>query len=139
MFSHFRNGEHARWCLCEYHSVSHSRLGTEPAKYGLGAYFVNWAQWRQPPYGPHTPSALEPLAADVDRVFYAFAYFDENTFEIKAVEDKDVEFYHGMHALKARNANLQVVLSIGGYVLNACLQLEAGFLNCSSFTQFAVA
>lgn len=55
------------------------------------------------------------VAGALDKIFYAFAYFNADTFELETVEGKDVEYYGQMMALKSQNAKLQIILSVGGW------------------------
>jgi chitinase len=101
----------------------------------LGAYFVNWAQYRASPY-TYTASNLQPIIKRIDQIYYGFIYFcppagtnpmpywavppygnctDSNEYQLLSVEPKDATFLPQIVAFKSQNPNLKVLLSIGGW------------------------
>eukprot|EP01065_Artemidia_motanka_P008473 TRINITY_DN14277_c0_g1_i1.p1 TRINITY_DN14277_c0_g1~~TRINITY_DN14277_c0_g1_i1.p1 ORF type:complete len:457 (+),score=184.19 TRINITY_DN14277_c0_g1_i1:75-1445(+) len=79
----------------------------------FGAYFANWAQYHQAPYGPYTPTQLQGLLDKVDVLNYAFAKFDPSSFEVQQVEVKDQQFYEQIVSMKP--PGMKFVLSVGGW------------------------
>ena len=95
-------------------------------------YFVNWAQYRLPPY-TFTPANLAGIISDIDIIYYGFAFFcpDSNMvqpywvtelnlcqgkqpFDIISTEDKDPQYYQQINQMKTNN-NFKFILSIGGW------------------------
>jgi chitinase len=103
--------------------------------YTFGSYFVNWAQYRASPY-TYVATNLQPIIKRIDQIYYGFIYFcppagtnpmpywavapygncnDASEYQLLSVEPKDAQFIPDIVAMKSQNANLKVILSIGGW------------------------
>ena len=91
-----------------------SQLQENSTKRMMGAYFANWAQYHAKPY-TYTPENLAPVIGKVDQLMYAFLYFDDNTYSVRLIEEKDPEFIKTITDYKSSNPNLKVIASIGGW------------------------
>lgn len=101
----------------------------------LGAYFVNWAQYRDAPY-KHTPENIAPIMPVTDHLYYGFAYFcppagtdpvpywskypfgncgDYNEYQLMTLEPKDPQFMDAISQYKGKNPQLKLISSIGGW------------------------
>ena len=99
----------------------------------IGAYFPNWAQYRSSP-ATFTPTQLSPIIDTLNVIWYGFAYFCPNSsmiqpywvtdlelcegkeaFDVIPVEPKDTTFYQEIIDYKSQNAELKVIISIGGW------------------------
>ena len=95
--------------------------------------FPNWAQYRQSP-ATYTPTQLESIIDTINVLWYGFAYFCPNSsmvqpywvtdlnlcqgkqaFDVVSIEPKDPQFYQQIVAMKSKNKDLKVILSIGGW------------------------
>ncbi|XP_033099829.1 probable chitinase 10 isoform X2 [Anneissia japonica] len=98
---------------------SESQLKDEEtvSSYKRICYYTNWAQFRKG-NGRFTPEDIDPFICT--HVVYAFASINDQ-YELTPNEwnDKDTEWSQGMYsrvnALKEANADLKVVLSVGGW------------------------
>jgi len=82
----------------------------------LAAYFANWGQYHNYPYGPHRPRELAAVMPQLDVLFYAFAKFDTDTFQLVDVEPKDKEFQEEIVEMRKEfNPKMKFVISIGGW------------------------
>jgi len=96
----------------------------------MGAYFANWAQYRQAPY-KHTAADVAPIAPRTDYVYFGFAYFcppagtspmpywasapygdcsDSNEFSLMTVEKNDPQ---SIATLVSQGP--KVIISLGGW------------------------
>merc|ERR1719359_940652 len=82
----------------------------------LAAYFANWGQYHNYPYGPHTPRELAALMPKLDVLFYAFAKFDNVSFTLVDVEPKDAAFQKEIIEMRKEfNPKMKFIISIGGW------------------------
>lgn len=134
-------------------------LQTASSALEIGGYFENWAQYRGANsdrsnigvFPSCVPAGFEPVANGLSVFNYAFAFFNydylvtpavvTNNWYVYLSDPHDVEAGSNMSAgllveaanLKATNANLKVMLSIGGW--NFC-QANAGSYSNDTYTFF---
>ena len=87
----------------------------------MGAYFPNWAQYRDYPW-TFTTEQLKGVLPMYDYLVYAFAKFDPVTFEVTGTEEangtiKDVEQMNKIKeaAAEVGKPDFKLLLSIGGW------------------------
>lgn len=97
-----------------YFVCKSSQLQANTTNRMMGAYFANWAQYHTKPY-TYTPEDLAPIIGKVNQLMYAFLYFDDNTYNVRLIEEKDPEFIKTITNYKSSNPNLKVIASIGGW------------------------
>ena len=87
----------------------------------LGAYFANWAQYRQAPY-TYTADSVAAIANKITHLYYGFVYFcppstqpqpywvtdlglcqGKKTYDLITVEPKDPEFINTLVGYKTEN------------------------------------
>jgi chitinase len=101
----------------------------------FGAYYVNWAQYRKPPYHYDSSSVAE-LVPVTTRFMFSFVYFcppadtspmpywavkpfgncsKDNEYELMWVEPNDNETIANITKMKAAAPKMKVIASIGGW------------------------
>lgn len=85
----------------------------------MGAYFVNWAQYRAAPY-TYKPDKLQPIVGSIDQLMYAFAKFDDS-FSVQFVETDDGTMIPEVIQYKQQNPNLKVFISVGGWTFPSAM------------------
>lgn len=99
-------------------------------------YFINWA-WYRDAAGKFLP---EDLDADMcSHINFAFAILDPNTLTLKSSDpwaDIDNKFYQRINALKSKNPNLKVLISLGGWTDSAGNKYSRLVSNPSSRLNF---
>jgi chitinase len=86
-------------------------IATAANNYVRVCYYTNWAQYRPPPM-KFFPENLDPFLCT--HVIYAFAKLGRDS-TLQMYEWNDDKMYPRMMALKQQNADLKVLLAVGGW------------------------
>ncbi|PSN31011.1 putative chitinase 10, partial [Blattella germanica] len=77
-------------------------------------YMTSWSQ-KRPGAGKFTPENVDPLLCT--HVIYAFATLKDH--KLAPADEKDVDMYDRVVALREKNPNLKILLAIGGWAFGS--------------------